>query len=31
MKEGLIVKEFERAQFTAEDIVSAATGLRSAS
>ena len=31
MREGLIVKEFERPQFTAEDIVSAATGLRSAS
>ena len=31
MKEGLIVKEFQRSEFTAEDIVSAATGLRSAS
>lgn len=31
MKEGLMVKEFKRSEFTAEDIVSAATGLRSAS
>ncbi len=31
MREGLIVKEFERKDFTAEAIVSAATGLRSAS
>lgn len=31
MREGLIVKEFDRPEFTAEAIVSAATGLRSAS
>ncbi len=31
MREGLMVKEFQRDEFTAEDIVGAATGLRSAS